>query len=357
MVRHAAAGRRNEQGQEVSSFHSIPLFRSDTAVSDEQRAQMDSDGHLVLPGLLTDDAVDRLIASLSRIHTLRELEASREDLKAPRAEIEAIHRKYRELTDSQGLSVEEANARREEEVAVIRDQHPDLKKHGVGAVAMEYDDFLESCVGHPQMLGLAREVLGSDIRFDHMVALNRPGATPPMGYHTHEYADGNQTFDDEAKFPRIGRLAAESRTFPNDPSLGFIRIFFYVTGFEQDNGNLKVVPGSHLFRDSTVNASDDDALERGWMKGKLHPLTGEPLCIQPLECPRGSVVLMWTHALHGVNGRAALAPTRWCVVTAYRNPGAPSHARWIDEEWEMKDVPGLIETSLGPRGLKDHTWT
>ena len=53
MVRHAAAGRRNEQGQErVSSFHSIPLFRSDTAVSDEQRAQMDSDGHLVLPGLL-----------------------------------------------------------------------------------------------------------------------------------------------------------------------------------------------------------------------------------------------------------------------------------------------------------------
>lgn len=28
-------------------------------------------------------------------------------------------------------------------------------------------------------------------------------------------------------------------------------------------------------------------------KPKLHPLTGEPLKIEELECPRGSVVLMW----------------------------------------------------------------
>jgi hypothetical protein len=30
---------------------------------------------------------------------------------------------------------------------------------------------------------------------------------------------------------------------------------------------------------------------------------------------------------------------RRCVVTAYRNPGAPSHSRWINDEWEVKAVP------------------
>ena len=65
------------------------------------------------------------------------------------------------------------------------------------------------------------------------------------------------------------------------------------------NGNLKVVPGSHLFRDPTANAPNDEALREGWLRDsvtgetKLHPLTGEPLEIKELDCPRGSVVLMW----------------------------------------------------------------
>ena len=83
----------------------------------------------------------------------------------------------------------------------------------------------------------------------------------------------------------------------DDPDLGFVRIFFYVTGFEKGNGNLKVVKGSHLFRDPNLNAADDDALRDGWMAGKTHPLTGEPLEIEELECPRGSVVVSRHHAL------------------------------------------------------------
>ena len=66
---------------------------------------------------------------------------------------------------------------------------------------------------------------------------------------------------------------------------------------------MKVVRGSHLFRDPTANAPDDDALREGWMtdpvtgKTKVHPLTNEPLEIEELECPRGSVVLMWCDTL------------------------------------------------------------
>ena len=66
--------------------------------------------------------------------------------------------------------------------------------------------------------------------------------------------------------------------------------------------------------------------------------------------------LMWTHAAHGVNARSALSPTRWCVVNAYRNPGAPSAARWINDDWAEKDVPGLMAPELGAQGLKDHTY-
>ena len=69
-----------------------------------------------------------------------------------------------------------------------------------------------------------------------------------------------------------------------------------MTGFEKGNGSLKVVKGSHLFRDPSINARDNDALLEGWMtdpvtgETRLHPLTGEPLEIEELECPRGSVV-------------------------------------------------------------------
>ena len=41
---------------------------------------------------------------------------------------------------------------------------------------------------------------------------------------------------------------------------------------------------------------------------------------------------------------------------AYRNPGAPSAARWINDDWAEKDVPGLMAPELGAQGLKDHTY-
>jgi hypothetical protein len=186
-----AAARDDDGANDSARFHSIPLFRHESVrVTDEQRAQMDSDGHLVLPGLLTPDAVDRLIASLSRIHALREMERQSPGV----AEMEAVHRRFNAKQERGELTGELNQRARQTALEAIREQHPRLRRHGVGATAMEHDVFLESCVGHPQMLELARSVLGEDIRFDHMVALNRPGGNPPMGYHSHEYADGLSTF-------------------------------------------------------------------------------------------------------------------------------------------------------------------
>ena len=170
-------------------------------------------------------------------------------------------------------------------------------------------------IAHPQMLALAHNVLGDNIRFDHCVTLNRPGGNQGVRWHSHEYAE-------------------------DDPTLGFVRIFFYINGFTHNDGNLKAVPGSHLYRDEKINAQTDAELEAGWLHGKTHPITGEPLTIQPLSAPPASVVLMWTHAAHAVTPRQPNSPTRWAVVYAYRNPGRPSLARWITEAYERKTIPG-----------------
>ena len=177
------------------------------------------------------------------------------------------------------------------------------------------DDYLESLIAHPQMLALVRAVLGEEIRWDHCVSLVRPKGSPAMGWHSHEYSE-------------------------DDASLGFIRIFFYISGFGADDGGLKVIPGSHLYRDKTIRAKDDADMRAGWMAGKTHPATGEPLAIEHLGAPTGSVIIMWTHAAHGVVARKPDSTTRYCVVYAYRNPGRPSEARWITDAYEKKEIPG-----------------
>ncbi len=187
--------------------------------------------------------------------------------------------------------------------------------HEPNRFSAEYNSYLESLIPHPQMLELVRKVLGEDIRYDHCVSLNRPGGNRGIGWHSHGYGD-------------------------DDPSLGFVRIFFYVNGFEPDDGGLKAVPGSHLYRDSKIQARTDEDLRKGWLVGKTHPETGEPLEIEPLSAPPGTVALMWTHAAHAVSERKADSNTRWCVVYAYRNPGEPSGARWITPEFEKKPIPG-----------------
>ncbi len=239
------------------------LFHDYTFGEQEQKT-LDSDGHLVFPGLLTSDAQENLTRSLSYIHELAR-------------------------TPKEG--------------------------HEPNRFSAEYDSYLESLIAHPQMLELARKVLGEDIRYDHCVSLNRPSGNRGIGWHSHGYSD-------------------------DDPSLGFVRIFFYVNGFEPDDGGLKAVPGSHLYRDARIQAQSDEVLQENWLAGKTHPETGEPLEIQALSVPSGTVVAMWTHAAHAVNPRKPNSDTRWCVVYAYRNPGKPSGARWITPEFEQKPIPG-----------------
>ena len=252
------------QSAEKDCLGSQDLLFHDYTFGDQARKELDHEGHYVLPGLLTTDAQQRLTGSLARIQALI----------------------------------------------------PDSKQgHEPNRFSAEYDGYLESLIAHPQMLKLARAVLGEEIRYDHCVSLNRPGGNGGIGWHSHGYSD-------------------------DDPRFGFVRIFFYVNGFEPDDGGLKAVPGSHLYRDTHIRAQSDVELQERWLAGKTHPETGEPLKIQSLSAPPGTVVLMWTHAAHAVNPRKPNSDTRWCVVYAYRNPGKPSGARWITPDFERKPIPG-----------------
>jgi hypothetical protein len=240
-----------------------PIFE-DFTFGQAEREVMDQDGHFVFPGLLTHTAQERLIESLSYIESIK----------------------------PQGVEGHEPNR-----------------------FAAEFDSYLESLIGHPQMLMLARSILGDEIRYDHCATLNRPGGNKGQPWHTHGYGEEN-------------------------PALGFVRTFFYVNGFEPNDGGLKVVPGSHLFRERMDRADTDEILQAEWLQGKVHPITGESLQVEALSVPSGTVITMWTFAAHGVNPRLPKSDTRWCVVYAYRNPGLPSRARWISPEYEKRRISG-----------------
>ena len=139
---------------------------------------------------------------------------------------------------------------------------------------------------------------GPEVRFDHNTLLSRRSFIG-QHWHSHNYVEDN-----------YGRTAE-----PGGAKLRLVRSLVYPDGFGADNdGGLKVVPGAHLYRsrdlaDSEPTAPayeyncvpgelDDADFSGSWLKDKLHPITGEPLKIQRLELPPGSMVVVLHHSPH-----------------------------------------------------------
>jgi hypothetical protein len=108
-----------------------PLFLS-YSFGEAEKKQLDNDGHLLLPQILTPPARGQLIASLGR-----------------------------------NLDI------------------PATEEHQPMRYAAEHDAYLASVIAHPQMLELAR---GEEIRYDHCVNSSRKGGNRGEGWHTHPYA-------------------------------------------------------------------------------------------------------------------------------------------------------------------------
>ena len=297
----------------IELVHAAPLFdlskqliAPDGGLTAAQMQQLDCDGHLLLPGLLTPEATESIAGAIKQVGSFGGKWKAKH---RPKAELAQL----REMAIRAGGAESDADATAFAKVAgELATRFPAAGMHSPGACPYEWNTTMAGVIGHPQMLRLARAALGPDIRFDHQVLLNKQPGTGEQAYHTHEYADGCAPFQNIAPqvggatssglmslqtllhhvYARAGQLQSSTRSV-NDPALGYIRVFFYCTGFEHDDGNLKVVRGSHMFRDATVNCLGDAALEEHWLAGKTHPMTGEPLEIEQLSCPPGSVVIMW----------------------------------------------------------------
>ena len=152
-----------------------------------------------MPGLLTDEAIKRLIESLDHIDQLN---------KHHQAEAQRLRQ------DAQAVG----------QLDEFQQRMQARRQYGPGAVAAEHDMFLEATIGHPQMLQLARAVLGQDIRYDHQVALIKHGGHHGQQWHTHQYASGANCTSSGNDNEGLSAIASDPVS-ADLPDLGFIRIF------------------------------------------------------------------------------------------------------------------------------------
>ena len=163
-----------------------PLF-TDEGLSAVEAEQLARDGYCLLPGRLTPEASAAVIAGLAAIEELGKTAAG---VRYPPA--------FRGLT-----------------------QDIDGRTIAYGDYAAEHSEVLAAVICHPSMLALARSSLlgpgaaadaaprlsgDETIAFDHCNALVRHAGCEEHGWHTHSYSC-------------------------DEPARGFVRIFFYPSGF------------------------------------------------------------------------------------------------------------------------------
>jgi hypothetical protein len=184
---------------------------------------------------------------------------------------------------------------------------------------LAYDAFiLDIATSHPQMMELFGKVLGERFLIDHVLMLNRIPGSRGRRWHGHPYRQGQHETEDPAQGGQVA-------------SLGFlphqcVRTLCFPAGMSEHDGGgeFSVVPGAHLYRTpylwDTRRTEYDEQFEAGWMRDKNHPVTGEPLRIERLDLPPGSMVSFVHHMPHHAGHRALDAETRWGLLMAYRTP-------------------------------------
>ena len=206
--------------------------------------------------------------------------------------------------------------------------------------------YMMNVITHPNMLELQRMCLGSDaVYFDHNQLLSRPGGYAGGGWHSHEMG---------SRYDNRGVVTVDEY----DAQANAILTLCYLNGFEaQDDGGLKIIRGSHLFRDSNgCRAVTDEEMRQEWLRDRTHPVTGQPLEIEHLSLPPGSIVCCLSHAAHGVAAKKPDRPTRWCSLICYRKAAeTDGHAQpptSVPPVWAMKaqrgELPPVLSDLLRP---------
>ena len=141
----------------------------------------------------------------------------------------------------------------------------------------------------------------------------------------------------------------------------------YPAGFEEDEtgggeeaGNINIIKGAHLYCDtaaespSTVSGKgsevNDRAMEQGWLQGKCHPVTGEPLVCERVSLPPGSLICCNTHSPHRVSPTAAKFNPRLAMSLfaskAETATGFVQPASTLPPLWALKAIRGELPPTL-----------
>ena len=201
--------------------------------------------------------------------------------------------------------------------------------------------FMMNLLTHPHMLQLQRMCLGCDaIYFDHNQLLSRKAGYAGGTWHSHQIGS---RYD--------GRGVATVAEY--DTQANAILTLCYLNGFTAENdGGLKIIRGSHLFRDPNgCRAGSDAEIRRGWLRDRTHPVTGKALEIEHLSLPPGSIVCCLSHAAHGVSGKApGKETTRWTSLVCYRRSAADDDQAQpptaVPLVWALKAQRGELPPAL-----------
>ena len=332
------------------------------------RERFEREGYWVWDGVLTDEGRRRWTASLQRLQAMNDALLTGTDWGAVDYAARGLPAPDPKICTPESLA---ACCGGSEQMRVVqltpglRDYMKDQGLFGPGTVPavdgsrwegvmpeyfpLAYDDFiLDATTTHPQMMELFGKLLGPRFLLDHILMLNRPPGSTGRRWHAHGYRLGQHETED-----------VHGRDNDRPPSreylpLQCVRTLCYPEGMGAGDGGgeLAVVPGAHLYRSpylwNTGRSEFDEQFQAGWMRGRFHAFTGEPLRIEVLSLNPGSMVSFVHHMPHRVGFRDDDAPTRWGLLMAYRtpDPDEAETARWnegVPVHWaERQEAAGRI---------------
>lgn len=327
-------------------------------LADFERETFEREGYWVWENVLTDEGRRRWTASLQKLQAMNDaivretdwgaIDFASRGLDSP--DPEKITPEFLESCcgGSEQMKFMQPGLRDYMKVKGLLAPEPTLVTNGFESQGMfpeywpgGYDEFiLDATTAHPQMMELFSKVLEPRFLLDHVIMLNRSPGSVGRRWHAHPYRQGQHEIEDI-----LGTGKALTKEYLHQQC---VRTLCYPEGATSGKGGeFAVIPGAHLYRIpfkwSITRTDYDEEMQANWLDGKIHAFTGEPLRIERLSIPPGSMVSFGHHMPHHVGHRNEDAGARWGLLMAFRTLDPTADPTDTGNDWGQKHL-----SELGP---------